>query len=208
MATFGETVSNIRTDLNRGTAHDTRIKKAIVDAIKFYRAHRFGWNLKRAETVIEQGDEFVAIPTDWIEVDHMRLEKDGVRDPLVEVSYDWIEERQRNAQQGRPCNYAIENREIRIYPIADTSYSLMMSFQFELKDVSVSASDGAENAWLTEGEELIRKHAVADLYVNYFRGETIPEGQALAAYVENELVPNLENQAAREQSVGKTKAYL
>lgn len=206
---YGSMVSRIRTDLNRGSAHDNRIRQAIIDALRFYRASRFGWNQKRAETLIQNGDEFLDLPPDWIEVDFLSLEDDNTRDPLNERTYDWIEERTRSRDQtGRPTDYAIQNRQLRFYPAPDRSYSLVMSLLYELQNVSISASDGATNAWMSEGEELIRKHAMADLLVNYIKGDEIPNGLVLKTEVKNEIVPALEARAAREQSSGKIKAFL
>lgn len=210
MADLGTMVTDIRTDLNRGSAHDNRIRKAIVDAIKFYRATRFGWNQKRVETLLQSGDEYLDLPDGWLEVDFLVLEDTNARDPLTERTYDWIDERARSRTNntGQPSDYAIQNRQLRFYPTVDRSYSLVMSLLYELKDVSFSASDGATNAWLTEGEELIRKHAMADLMVNYIKGEELQNGYALAAYVKNEVLPPLEAQGAREQSSGRIKAFL
>lgn len=205
---YGSMVTRIRTDINRGSAHDNRIRQAIIDAIRFYKATRFGWNQKRAETLLLEGDEFVDLPPDWIEVDLLTLEDANNRDPLNERTYDWIEERARSRDfQGRPTDYAIQNRQLRFYPTADQSYSLVMSLLYELRDVSISASDGVSNAWMSEGEELIRKHAMADLLVTYIGGEETQRGLLLRDDCER-IATALESQAAREQSSGRIKAFL
>ncbi len=202
-------VRRIRTDLNRGSSHDNRIKEAIVDAIRFYRARRMGWNQKRASTSLNPGNEYIVLPQAWLEVDALVLETTSDRDPLLEVTYDWIDDhsRARNTD-GRPTHYAIENRRLRFYPVPDTSYSLVMSFLYELRDVSVSASDGATNAWMSEGEELIRKHSLADLKINYIGGEQIGEGERLRQEVSDIIAPALEAQAARETTTGRLRSWL
>ena len=46
--------------------------------------------------------------------------------------------------------------------------------------ISLSASDGVTNAWMTDGEELIRLEAKIDIYTNVLRGpEAKQEGQWL-----------------------------
>ncbi len=206
---YGSMVTRILTDINRGNAHADRVKLAINAALRFYRANRFGWNQKRAETLIQSGDEFIDLPPEWLEVDQLVLEDDNNRDPLTERTYDWIEERLRTRNRsGRPTDYAIQNRQLRVYPPADRSYSLVMSLLYELQDVSLSSSDLASNAWMTEGEELIRKHAMADLFVMYIGGEETQRGMTLRKDVSSRIVPALEMQAAREQSTGKIKAFL
>lgn len=210
MATLGQMVERIREDIDRGSDYDARIKRAIADSIRFYRNRRLGWNIKRAYAVLTSGNEYVSLPTDWIEADLLRLDKDDDREVLEEVTYDWIDdENVQGDQRGRPQKYAIQHRTLRLYPIPEQTYTLMFSFHYELKDVSVSASDGATNAWLEEGEELIRKHAMSELYVLYVDGpESIAKGRMLRQECSDEILPVLEAQAAREQSSGKIRAWL
>lgn len=210
MSNLGEMVERIREDIDRGDHYDARIKRAIADSIRFYRTKRLGWNIKRAYAVLTPGNEYVSLPTDWIEADLLRLDKDEDREVLEEVTYDWIDdENVQGDQRGRPRSYAIQHRTLRLFPIPEQTYTLMFSFQYELKDVSVSASDGATNAWLDEGEELIRKHAMSELYVHYIDGpDSIVKGQMLRRECSDEIIPVLEAQAAREQSSGKIRPWL
>jgi hypothetical protein len=210
MATLGETVSRIREDLDRGSDYDSRIKRAVAEAIRYYRSKRVGWNLKRAYATLTSGNEYVSLPSDWIEADLLRLDQEDRRDVLEEVTYDWIDDENQYAlTRGRPYKYAIQNRTLRFYPTPDQTYTLMFSFQYELKDVSMSASDGVTNAWLDEGEELIRKHAMSELLVHYIDGpDAVAKGQLIRQECEEDLLPTLESQAAREQSSGKIKPWI
>jgi hypothetical protein len=216
MSDFGTMVRRIRADINRGTAFDTRIKEAVCDAIVYYKNRRLGFNIKRARAVLTSGNETVSLPTDWLEADFLRLENNSERDPLSEVTYDWMEETLRtDTDRGRPCKFAVQHRELRLYPIPDKSYTLVLSFQYELKNVSISATDGAYNGWTQDAEQLIRKKAQADVLANYIGG---PESIAVASRLFNpeddylgecgQLLRILEAAAAREQSSGKIKAWL
>lgn len=210
MSNLGTMVSRIREDIDRGSNYDARIKRAIVDAIVFYKNVRLGFNIKRARALLTSGNEQVSLPLDWIEADFLRLEENGRRDTMEEVTYDWIEDQmETDADRGRPFRYAIQHRELRLYPIPDKSYTLVLSFQYELQNVSISSADSDTNAWLTEAEQLIRKHAMADLYVNYIDGpESIAKGNLLRRECSDEILPVLESQAAREQSSGKFKPWI
>ena len=202
-------IRRIRTDLNRGSSHDSRIKEAICDAIKRYRAVRLGFNQKKSRTVLASDNELIALPDNWMEVDHLRLEVDSERDPLREVTYDWIEDKQRGTPfNSKPTHFAIHNRELRFYPIPDHSYTLVMSFHCDLVEISVSAADEATNAWMTEGEELIRKRAMGDLKVVYIGGSMIPEGRDLLDEVSRDIIPSLETRASREQTSGQIRPFL
>lgn len=210
MSTLGEMVRRIREDIDRGSNYDARIKRAIESAIKFYKARRFGFNVKRAYAVLTSGNEYLSLPTDWIEADFLQLQRDNDRYPMQEVTYDWIEDQYGPTdERGQPYAYAIQHRTLRLYPIPDRTYTLMLSFQYELKEVSQSASNGVTNAWMTEGEELIRKHAMADCLILYVDGaEAIAKGQMLKRECSDEIAVALESQAAREQSSGRIKAFM
>jgi hypothetical protein len=210
MSTFGQMVARIREDLNRGADFDNRIKQAVVDAIVFYKSSRLGFNTKRARALITSGMEDVALPLDWVEADFMRLEDNGQRIPFQEVGYEEIESyRENDSDRGMPASYAIQHRKMRLYPIADRSYTLVFSFHYELKDVSLSASDDATNGWLEEADQLIYYRAKGDVLINYVDGpEASEKGLLLQDRAENEILPKLEAQAAREQSAGKVRGFL
>ena len=210
MPTFGQMVGRIREDIDRGSSYDARIKQAVVDAIRFYRSKRLTFNSKRARAVTQPGQELYPLPLDWIEADFLRLEDRGFRDPLREVTYDWMEDEGRaDAISGRPTTFAVQNGELRLYPIPDRSYTLALSFLYDLRSVSISASDDVTNAWTDEAEELVRKHAMSDLYVNYIDGpEAIAKGQLLRRECSEEILPILEGRAARQNSSGRIRAFL
>ncbi len=210
MSTFGRMVERIREDLDRGSDFDNRIKQAIVDAIVYYKPNRLGFNTKRARALITSGMEEVALPLDWVEADFMRLEDDGQRIPFTEIGYEEIEgKRENDEDRGQPSEYAIQHRKMRLYPIPDHSYTLVFSFHYELQDVSLSASDGATNGWLTEANQLIYFRAKGDLLINYVDGdEATKKGLLMQAKADEEILPKLEAQAAREQSAGRVRGFL
>lgn len=210
MSTFGRMVERIREDLNRGSDFDDRIKQAICDAIVYYSPNRLGFNTKRARALITSGNEFISLPTDWVESDYLRLENDGQRIPFDEVTYDWIEDRRENdTDRGEPQKYAIQHREMRLWPIPDHSYTLVFSFQYELRDVSISASDATTNGWMTDAEQLIRTWAQGDVLINHIDGpEATEKGVMLQAKAENIFLPKLEARAAREQSAGRVRGFM
>ena len=210
MSDLGTLVGRIREDLNRGTEFDPRIKQAIVDAIVYYKPNRLGFNSKRSRALITSGMETIALPLDWVEADYMRLEDNGQRIPFTEVGYEELEDKRENdTDRGMPEWYAIQHRQMRLYSIPDRSYTLVFSFQYELQNVSISASYGETNAWLTETDQLIYYRAKGDLLINYVDGsEATAKGLLLQQKADGEILPKLEAQAAREQSAGKVRAFI
>ena len=203
--TLGRMVERIREEINRGTDYDARIKQAIHDAIEFYKGRRFTFNTRRCITTTTPGIEYYGLPTDFIEMDHLRVEyASDWWDPMEEVGYRWIEEHRTNAQyRSTPEKCGIQNQELRIWLVPDQTYTLMMSFHYHLPEVSTSASDLATNSWTGEAEEMIRCHAKADVWVNYIRGEEATVEAGLAATQETRRYKELKRIANRQQSSGR-----
>lgn len=210
MPTFGRMVERIREDLDRGSSFDNRIKQSIVDAIAFYRTRRLPFNSKTSRALLTSGQELVSLPLDWITADTLRLEEARNREPLEAVTYDWMEENAlADDDRGTPEKFAVQHRQLRVYPTPDRSYTLVLSFQYDLRNVSLSASDDATNAWTEDAEELIRKHAMSDLLVLYVDGtENIAKGQLLRRECSDEILPTLESMAARQQTSGRVRPFL
>lgn len=209
MSTLGNMVTRIRTDLNRGDEHDDRIKQAIEDAIKLYRSRRLGFNMKRATSTTVQGQEFYGLPDDFLEVDTLRLlESSNYYQRLTEVAFSWIDDNSAYQDfQSVPDKFAIQNRELRLYPIPDGAYTVQMSFMYDLTDVSAGAAESASNAWMTEGEALIRETATADVLEFYIGGqESIAAAQPHRLRADQAL-RELKRRAEREQSSGRLQAW-
>lgn len=201
-------VARIRSDIDRGTDFDGRIKQAIEDAIHYYRGARFGFNTKRKDFVVSA--EYTSLTANWLEADVIALERSAAYvNPLIEKPYTWIHSEKRDPDyEAEPQFFAIQNRQLRLYPAPDQTYSLQMSYLYDLQDVSISASDSAENAWLNEGLELIRAHATVDLLENYIDG---PDAMAKAERIrlrERQEEKQLKRRANREQGGGMVLPWL
>lgn len=207
MAGLATVVTRITTDLDRGTAFDGRVKQAIESAIHYYRAVRFGWNSKRKTFLVSA--EYTSLTANWIETDTLALERSAYTNPLIEKPYLWIHEKKVDPDlTDEPIFYAIQNRQLRLYPAPDRSYSLQMSYLYDLRDVSISASDSASNAWLDEGLELIRMHATVDLLENYVDGEEAHRKAERLRIREQLELKQLKRRANREQGGGFVQPWL
>src|SRR6185503_17339128 len=92
--TLGQAIASIRNDLNRSTDFDARIQEALVNAMKYYRARRYGFNTKR-KTIILAG-EFTSLTANFIELDYAKLLVSTRFKPMYERTYTWIDERLRD----------------------------------------------------------------------------------------------------------------
>jgi hypothetical protein len=207
MSGFATVIARIREDLDRGTDFDSRIKRGIEDAIFYYRAVRFGFNSKRKTFSVSA--EYTSLTANWIEADYLTLELSDARVKIVEKTPDWINEEMVTPDfTGEPRYFAIQNRQLRLYPPPDQSYSVQMSYLYDLQEVSSSASDSASNAWTGEAEPLIRMHTMVDLLELYVDG---PESHSKAERYrlrESEELKQLKRRANREQGAGVIEPWL
>lgn len=208
MSTLGTLVAEIRSDLHRGNDFDARIKAAIAAAIRHYRTERLVFNTQRSTLTTSASAEYYTLSSlNLIECDLVRHNSSARRTVLYERTFEWLDDRNSPTAVGIPTDFAIQQQELRLHPIPDRTYSLLLVNHYDLVDVSVSASDGATNAWMTDGYDLIKLHAIADLHINYIRAEESQSEAAAARVMESEIFDKLKIRANREQSTGRVKPY-
>jgi hypothetical protein len=200
--------TRILDDINRGTDATARVKRAITDAIFYHRATRFGWNQKRKTFLVSS--EYTSLTANWLEVDSLVLHTNGDELlPLCEKPWGIIEHWQRDSDDtDEPTHFAIQYRQIRLWERPDQTYSVEMSYLYDLTPPDGSLSDSFSTPWLTEGEQMIRLHAQGDVLINYIDGpEAIAKGQ-LCIQQSREVMRQLKRRANREQGGGFVQPWL
>ena len=207
MSTYATLVSEIRGDIHRGSDFDARIKAAICAAIRHYRVERLRFNTTHSYILSTSASaEYYAIPT-LVEIDAVTLQFGDDRLVVYERSWDWIEERARPNVIGQPTHFAIQDSQLRPYPLPERTYSLALAMHIDLTEISISASDAATNAWMTEGFDLIKQRALGDLHMNYIRADSSREDGAAAWAQAADILKSLKRRANREQSTGRIRPY-
>ena len=208
MATLGAAITRIRTDIDRGTDFDARIQEALVSAMQFYRARRYGFNTKRKDFSISS--EFTSLTATFIEIDYAKLTVSNFLKPLQERTYTELNNRMRDRSlSDEPVFYAIQNRNLRVYPPPNASYSVEISMLYDINSISLSTSDSTTtNAWLDEGYELIRLHATVEVLETYIDGpEALQKADRLRSR-EDQVERELKKRANLEQSSGNIKGCM
>ena len=206
MSTFGVMQERIRDEINRGTAYDTAIRFAIQQAIDFYKGRRFTWNVKRAYTTTAAGQEFYALESDMLRI---KYTSGNFTDPMDEVTYRWIEEHRRNVNyRSDPEKFALQARELRLWPVPDDAYEIQLTYLYHDSSVSASASDGATNSWMTEGYELIKTRAKIDVLENTVGGVEALQAANQLKPREIALYNSLKRRSNRERSSGRVTPKL
>ena len=210
MTGFATVVANIRGDINRGSSFDARIKEAIVNAISFYSARKYRFNTKR-KTNFSISTEFTSLTATFIEIDYLKITvaNSNFIKTLVEEDYVLLNERFRDTSlSDEPHWFAIQNGQLRVYPGPDISYSAEMQFLAKLPEISLSASDSASNAWLTEGYELIKTHATIEVLEAYIDGDEAPVKAQRLRVREAQVETELKRLANRQQSSGRVRGVM
>lgn len=200
MATYLETQQRIATELNRSDL-STPIQSAIKSAIAYYKKRRFWWNETTGSLSCTASQAYVTLPTDFVDLDYLQVTIGSTLNELRRVSYFDIVKWRANSSEGQPTDFDLYQNRIELFRVPDSTYTLTIHY---VKELTVLSGDSDENAWLTDGEELIRCHAKRDLYIHNIRNTAA--AQDMQAMVDSALF-RLESQNTRRTTTGKTRAY-
>lgn len=173
----------------------SQIKLAITTAITFYQRERFYWNEARTATfatVLNQefytSADLAGIPN-LINVDSLRIAiSTSYRYDLIKRTWDVLDGKSiSTVMVGQPTEWAYYAQAIRLYPIPNAVYTITVNTVQRLTPDPL-VNDADTNAWMTDGEELIRQRAKADLNCNVIRDpDSQSEARAFVAAGQNFL---------------------
>ena len=193
---FGTMVSRIDREIRRDNL-TADIKDSIVDAIRHYENERFSFNEQSSVVVTTASSPYLsALPAGIISLDRVELDQGGSRYPVDPKSYTWITDVDNGNSLGPPYDYALYQGNMRMYPVPDQAYSIHLSYQVQLTEVSASATSTATNAWMTVAEPIIRSHAKGLIFLHRLRNQS--EAQAM------EYIASKEHKRLKSKDSGKT----
>jgi hypothetical protein len=208
MTGLATVVARIRGDLNRGSDFDARIKEALQNAIQFYRARRYGFNT-RTKNNFSISTEYTSLTYNVLEVDYCKITVTSFKKELIEENYLLLSRRARDLSlSDEPQYFAIQDRLLRVYPAPDKSYSVSMHFLMDLTNVSLCASDSASNAWLTEGYDLIKTHAMVEMLEVYIGGDEAFARADRLKLRETDVEAAMKRRANIEQGSGRVRGVM
>lgn len=176
MSTYGIMQDRIADELHR-TDLTSQIQLAIISAIQHYESKQFWFNETRATASTIADQEYYELPLDFVEMVSLKLTDNGNIHTLTERTYEYIENAMTNTSYtGEPTDFAMYGDLLRLYPIPDAVYTLTISYKKTLADLSATADT---NAWMTNGEELIRARAKADLKCGNLEDESAMQERQL-----------------------------
>lgn len=158
---------------------DTEISEAIRDAIKFYELEAFWFNEQQRTTTTTAGQDYYALPDDYVDMKGVSLLNTGRWDVLEAVAFSDIENTNFSTQRRRPRGYCVFNKQLRLAPVPDAVYTVRMTYIRRLSADPLSqpyrelTADTDTNEWMTDGEQLIRYHACALLYAGPVKNDDL-----------------------------------
>lgn len=177
-----------------------QVKLAIQSAIAYYSRTRFWFNQVRFTFPIVADDEFfdstdnAEIPN-LLEIDSFTVTQSGIRYPCYPIGDSIIADAQTGLVKYRPSVYAYVRKQIHIFPISDGSYTATVE---AFSRLSALSADTDTNAWMTDGEELIRQRAKRILAIDVTKEPS--DAQAAEALEIMALQGLQEETAMRRQS--------
>lgn len=196
--TFGDMKARIASDLERALTDvtfdartwDTEFGAAIMDAIRLYQSKHW-WFLQepvstdRTVTTVAS-DSYAAEPDGLVQVNTMKITASGQKLDMREIGHQQMEEwHEGSVSAGEPYAYTRWGGRFRLYPTPNDAYTLTVTGLFEQAALT---GDDVANAWMNEGELVIRSMAKLILLRDYIRSyEDVPAAEQAVVIAERAL---------------------
>lgn len=212
MSDFGTMKTVIADELVRDDIN-TQIGRAIQSAIKLWESTRFDFNELRLRLTTVDGQEYyglssitldadgtaLAAGVEFLSADSLTVTVNNDTWPLKKRTQQWLDAEQAPAVQytGQPTDWGYYGNQFRLFPVPDDAYTLTISAHVKLGTLSAESDT---NAWMVEGEALIRHQAKAIICRDVIRDM---DGVTLAKDGVLEAVQSLERKAAGKMAAGR-----
>lgn len=205
----------IADDLSRDDL-TTQIAGAIASALQTWEGDRFWFNEKRFRLDTVAGTEYYALPSSLkntdnsalaagetlLELDSITAIVNGEPYPLNERTQQFMDRHYGSiTNKGQPCDYSWFADQLRFGPIPDAVYQCTLSGLARLKTLSAGTDT---NAWMTEGEALIRAETKLILYRDVLQDQ---EGIALAKDAIATALAPLERKSSAKVATGSIRPW-
>lgn len=201
MTTLGVLKSRIADDIARSDL-TTQIATAISNAVRHYERERFWFNEATASLVTAASTQTVALPSDFMAADNVRVTVNGSTYDLIQRTKAYIDALTTTPTHvGQPSDWTIFANLLWLWPIPDAIYTLPMPYQKALAALSDADST---NAWTVEAEDLIRNRAESEIYSAVIRDQ---EMASLTRGWEMDALNNLKAHTGRVTSSGGIVPY-
>lgn len=149
---------------------ETDITEAIIEAIDYRKHERFWFNEQDATASTVAGQEFYALPADYISGMNLKCVDSSGNVIIVQVRAEAeLDEWNQAGITGMPKFFCIHNEQLRLSPIPDQVYTLNLSYVRDILITEPLSSDGDTNAWVTLAAAMVRYHAQSIIWFDIAR---------------------------------------
>lgn len=190
MTTYATMRARIADEYVNEAITTAQINAAIQTAIKHYERKPFYFNQKTGTFPTVASQEYYSssdlsdIPN-IVHIVSALATVDSFKRKLHPVDFAMMDDCQDGTVTGPPENLAVFKQQLRLYPIPDAIYTVTLAYTYRFAALS---ADGDANAWMTDGEELIRQRAKRTLALDYLEADDLA---ARAAALEGEALDEL-----------------
>jgi hypothetical protein len=209
---FGSMGARIADELIRSDL-SSQINLEILSAIQHYERQRFWFNETRQNLTAVSGTATISPPSDLLEV--IRLDILTTQNHPIEVikeswrQFEAIGGADTALTSGFPTRYAFFGNQFWLFPIPDSAYTLPLSYVKQMATLSLS---GDTNAWMTDGEQLIRARARQAVKINYLGDpaamQMIDPAEGYLSPIERAAHKSLLRESAKRLSRGRLVTEL
>ncbi len=203
MATLGDLEARIYREIHKTLSTDVR--NAVLEAVRHYQTDRFWFNeaVDNFNITLSAVYSLSNVLPKVINVDSMLVYQGGVPYHVEQQSWNLLDRLDIGSSvTGTPSDFAIHHEMLRLYPTPNATTSIQVAYH---KQITLSSSATASNAWTNEAADLIRHRAKALLYA----GLLLDPAQAqVEAQMENMTLNRLLARSAKKTSSNKVKGYI
>lgn len=198
MATYGAVVNRIIEELPRSDSSITAIvSQNLLSAIDFYTTDRFWFNEKQTTLTTSSSLAYYAWPTDLLEIDSVVVfDTGGTTYELEPMDFKSMNALDGGTTFGRPIWYSTYNKQFRLYPRPDATYTFVVSHQYAPATLSATTES---NVWTTEAESMIRARTKYLLAAGKFKDA---DSASFYKAIEQEEYNRLKDQTEKLLNVG------
>jgi len=205
MTTYGVMQDRIIDECARDTdsAFPAIVRREIQSAIRHYERERFFFNEKRATFSVSSSQEWYtsADLSDLpgiVEFDGLTINLNSRLCPLTQRTFAYLEAiMSATTIFGDPTEFCIYRQQIRVYPVPNQGRAVTASYLYKFTTLSASTDT---NAWMTDGEELIRSRAKRKLYAEVIKDT---DQAVIAAQSEAEALGSLRTETTARLASGR-----
>lgn len=181
---------------------DTNLRNQVVlairSAIQLYGPKKFYFNQKTFTFSTVAAQEFYTLLAaadieTFTEVTSSYITSGGTRYPFHVIGNEVIEDAQDGLRTGRPTNWAYFAQQFRCFPIPDAVYTATIRGYCKLTALTDDGAGTNTNAWMTDGEILIRQAAKRMIYTDVIKDA---ESALTAGGAEAQALDALETETA------------